>query len=159
MDTTVKTHQYQVDIVWTGNTGQGTANYRSYERSHDISVTGKPPISGSADPAFRGDKTRYNPEEMLVASISTCHMLWYLHLCSTKGIIVSHYEDHPVGTMVEAADGSGHFVEVTLKPKITLVRGDRSVAEQLHDDAHHVCFIANSVNFPIRCESVIQVQV
>jgi organic hydroperoxide reductase OsmC/OhrA len=158
MSTSEKTHQYRVDVVWTGNTGQGTANYRSYERSHDISVAGKPTIPGSSDPAFRGDPTRYNPEEMLVASISTCHMLWYLHLCTTKGIVVTHYADHPVGTMAEAADGSGHFVEVVLKPEITLDRGDRAVAEQLHEEAHHCCFIANSVNFPIRCEPIIQIQ-
>lgn len=153
-----KTHHYQVDIMWTGNIGQGTANYRAYERSHDISVPGKPTILGSSDPAFRGDKTRYNPEEMLVASIATCHMLWYLHLCTEAGIVVTSYVDHPVGIMSESADGSGRFQSVTLKPEITLASGDRAVAEALHKKAHHFCFIANSVNFPILCESTLRVE-
>jgi organic hydroperoxide reductase OsmC/OhrA len=114
-----------VDVIWTGNTGQGTVSYRGYERSHDIAVPGKPTIPGSSDPAFRGDRIRYNPEEMLVASVSTCHMLWYLHLCSTEGIVVMSYQDYPIGTMIEAEDGSGRFTEVILKPEIIIAKGDR----------------------------------
>ena len=150
-----KTHTYQVGVVWIGNMGRGTADYRAYERAHEIRVDQKPVIPGSADPAFRGDRTRYNPEEMLVASLSTCHMLWYLHLCATAGVVVTAYVDHPIGTMAEVNNGSGHFTEVVLKPEITLATGDTATAAQLHDQAHHLCFIANSVNFPVRCEPTI----
>ncbi|MEM8809294.1 MAG: OsmC family protein [Cyanobacteria bacterium P01_G01_bin.38] len=152
-----KTHCYQTQILWTGNTGQGTASYRGYERSYEIIVEGKPSIVGSSDPAFRGDKTKHNPEELLVASLSSCHMLWYLHLCSAASIVVTHYLDQAVGTLVEAEDGSGHFSEVVLKPIVTVTRGsDRQQAAQLHDQAHQFCFVANSMNFPVRCEPVIQ---
>ncbi|HEV7397480.1 MAG TPA: OsmC family protein, partial [Pyrinomonadaceae bacterium] len=106
-----------------------------------------------SDPNFRGDRTRYNPEELLVASLSGCHMLWYLHLCSEAGIVVLEYEDQAIGSMVETADGSGHFLSVTLRPIVTIAEGgDREVATQLHEQAHHLCFIANSVNFPVLCE-------
>lgn len=151
-----KTHHYQVNIIWTGNTGSGTTNYRAYSRSHDISVDGKPTIPGSADPAFRGDRTRYNPEEMLVTSISTCHMLWYLHICAEAGVVITSYRDQPVGLMVEGKDGSGHFTEVTLKPDVAIAAGDPQLAVELHEKAHQFCFVANSVNFPIRCEPSIR---
>lgn len=151
-----KTHCYQTNVLWTGNLGQGTASYRAYERSHEIVVEGKPPIAGSSDPAFRGDKTKYNPEELLVASISACHMLWYLHLCAEVSIVVTHYVDQAVGTMLEAEDGGGRFAEVVLKPVVTIApSSDRKQAEQLHEQAHHFCFVANSMNFPILCESSI----
>lgn len=148
-----KTHQYQVEVRWTGNTGQGTAGYRAYERAHEISVAGKPIIPGSSDPAFRGDPTRYNPEELLVASLSTCHMLWYLHLCADAKIVVNEYWDNAIGIMTETKDGGGRFTEVTLKPVVTVAAGsDSALAEQLHEKAHYLCFIANSMNFPVRCE-------
>jgi organic hydroperoxide reductase OsmC/OhrA len=158
MATHSKNHQYQVEVRWTGNTGQGTANYRVYERAHDISAAGKPVIPGSSDPAFRGDPTRYNPEELLVASLSTCHMLWYLHLCAEAKIVVTDYQDHPIGIMTETQEGGGQFANVTLKPIVT-IQSDRDLeqAEQLHEKAHHFCFIANSVNFPVRCEPRLQV--
>ncbi|HEY9623996.1 MAG TPA: OsmC family protein [Crinalium sp.] len=158
MATHSKTHQYQVEVRWTGNTGQGTANYRVYERAHDISAAGKPVIPGSSDPAFRGDPTRYNPEELLVASLSTCHMLWYLHLCAEAKIVVTDYQDHPIGIMTETQEGGGQFSDVTLKPIVTIQSdSDLEQAEQLHEKAHHFCFIANSVNFPVRCEPRLQV--
>jgi organic hydroperoxide reductase OsmC/OhrA len=148
-----KTHLYSVDLKWTGNTGQGTAHYRAYDRAHEITVAGKPAIPGSADPAFRGDRTRYNPEELLVASLSTCHMLWYLHLCADAGLVVVDYLDRPIGTMIETDKGGGQFTEVVLKPVVTLKAGsDLTRAEALHEKAHHLCFIANSMNFPVRCE-------
>lgn len=151
-----KIHYYQVEVKWTGNTVQGTANYRTYERSHEIYVEGKPIILGSSDPSFRGDSTRYNPEELLVASLSTCHMLWYLHLCADAKIVVIEYRDNPVGTMSETASGGGRFTEVILKPTVTLKTGSELVlARQLHEQAHHLCFIANSVNFPVRCEPLL----
>jgi organic hydroperoxide reductase OsmC/OhrA len=144
-------HTYSLTVTWTGNTGQGTSGYRQYERSHTVSVENKADILGSSDPAFRGDKTRHNPEELLVASLSTCHMLWYLHLCAENGIVVTDYVDHASGTMQENADGSGYFTEVTLKP-IAIVT-DASMVEQalaLHHRANQMCFIANSCNFPIQ---------
>lgn len=159
MTTHSKNHQYQVEVHWTGNTGQGTANYRAYDRAHEISVGKKTIIPGSSDPAFRGDPTRYNPEELLVASLSTCHMLWYLHLCAEAKIVVTHYLDRAIGLMTETAEGGGRFTEVTLKPSITIKSGsDLAVAEQLHEKAHHLCFIANSVNFPVCCEPQLQVE-
>lgn len=151
MSQTPKTHHYSVNVLWTGNLGQGTANYRAYGRSHEITAPGKPPILGSADPAFRGEATRYNPEEMLVAAVSTCHMLWYLHLCAAAGIVVADYRDQPTGTMTETVDGSGRFTEITLYPVVAIATGDGAIATQLHEQAHRYCFVANSVNFPVRC--------
>lgn len=153
-----KEHHYQVQTQWTGNLGQGTQNYRAYERAHEITSSGKAPIAGSSDPAFRGDATRYNPEELMVASLSSCHMLWYLHLCSTAKVIVTSYVDQATGTMSETADGGGHFTSVVLQPNITIdPGGDLTLAAQLHERAHQLCFIANSVNFPVRCEPTITV--
>lgn len=154
-----KTHTYQVDLKWTGNVGLGTATYQAYDRAHKITGAGKPPILGSSDPAFRGDSTRYNPEELLVASLSACHLLWYLHLCAQAGIVVLDYMDAPLGTMIETEDGRGHFTEVILKPKVTVTADSNlALAEQLHAQAHQLCFIANSMNFPVRWEASIQTQ-
>src|SRR5262249_42541524 len=113
-----RTHSYRAKIEWTGNTGLGTSDYRAYQRSHDITIEGKPVIRGSSDPAFRGDRARYNPEELLVASLSACHMLWYLHLCADNKITVTSYVDCAEGTMIETQDGGGRFTEVTLKPQV-----------------------------------------
>lgn len=152
-----KTHTYQTQLVWTGNTSTGTSGYRAYERAHETSVPGKPVIPGSSDPAFRGDAARYNPEELLVASVAACHMLWYLHLCADHGIVVTAYQDQPVGQMVETADGGGHFTEVVLHPEVTVQAGaDLALAETLHERAHALCFIAQSMNFPVRCASIIK---
>src|ERR1700720_4094993 len=144
-------HRYSVNVAWTGNTGKGTSDYRSYTRDHEIRVPGKPPIHGSSDPKFRGDPVRYNPEELLVASLSSCHMLWYLHLCAINGIVVTDYKDEANGVMAENADGSGAFVEVTLNPHVTIdAHSDPAKALLLHEEAHRYCFIANSVNFPVK---------
>lgn len=146
-------HSYSINVRWTGNTGSGTSNFREYRRDHEISAPGKPSITGSSDPAFRGDKARYNPEELLVASLSACHMLWYLHLCSDAGIVVAEYHDDATGVMVETEGGGGHFSEVTLRPVIKFSGAvDRELARSLHEKAHSLCFIANSVNFPVLCE-------
>jgi organic hydroperoxide reductase OsmC/OhrA len=149
-----RTHRYAVTVSWTGNTGTGTASYRSYARSNEISSDQpKPMIPGSSDPLFRGDKTRWNPEEMLVASISACHQLWYLHLCAEAGIVVTAYVDHAAGELDEDADGSGRFRRVVLRPEVTLAPGaDAARAMALHQEAHAKCFIANSVNFPVEHE-------
>jgi organic hydroperoxide reductase OsmC/OhrA len=144
-------HRYPVDVVWTGNRGEGTRTYQGYGRDHEIRVAGRPAIAGSSDAAFRGDGSKHNPEDMLVASLSACHMLWYLHLAADAGVVVTHYVDHAEGTLVVDARG-GRFSEVVLRPEVTLAAGDAAKAAALHDDAHHACFIANSVSFPVRCE-------
>ena len=146
-------HSYQVFLRWTGNKGQGTSNYRVYDRAYEIEVAEKPIIFGSSDPTFRGDKTRYNPEELLVASISSCHMLWYLHLCADAGIVVISYGDRSLGKMREVEDGSGRFTEVILKPEVVVTaESDLEQAKQLHHQTHKFYFIVNSVNFPILCQ-------
>jgi organic hydroperoxide reductase OsmC/OhrA len=148
--THMKQHTYEMQVRWTGNDGEGTKTYRSYRRDHAIASAGKPEIPASSDPAFRGDPSRYNPEELLVASLSSCHMLWYLHLCSANHIVVLEYHDSAEGVMQENADGSGQFVRVTLKPAIKVAHGnDLSKARSLHEEAHRLCFIARSVNFSV----------
>ena len=146
-------HRYRLGLTWTGNRGSGTSGYRDYSRDHEVTGAGKPPLLGSSDPSFRGDPARWSPEELLVAALSQCHMLWYLHLAAQAGIVVTAYADTPEAVMAERSDGAGEFVEATLHPKVTL--GDPSrVAEaaQLHHRAHDLCFIARSVNFPVACE-------
>jgi organic hydroperoxide reductase OsmC/OhrA len=145
----MKLHKYEVSIDWTGNDGEGTATYKSYRRDHTITVAGKLPIQGSSDPSFRGDRTRYNPEELLVASLSACHMLGYLHLCAVNKVTVVDYQDAAIGEMEETPNGSGRFVRVELRPTIKISSGDRNKALALHEEAHHLCFIANSVNFAV----------
>ena len=148
-----KQHRYSARVTWTGNLGQGTSSYRAYSRNHEIAAAGKPVVPGSSDPTFRGDPERYNPEEFLVISLSTCHMLWYLHLCAEAKITVVEYVDEASGVMAERPDGGGRFTEVTLRPQVVIAPGgDLARAEELHERAHHLCFIANSVNFPVRCE-------
>jgi len=150
-------HRYETTVEWTGNLGAGTASYKSYARAHQIAAPGKPPIPGSSDPLFRGDAGRYNPADLLIASLSACHMLWYLHLCADAGIVVTDYRDHARGTEIETEDGGGRFTEVVLRPQVTLASGgDAALAESLHARAHALCFIANSVNFPVRHEPSIR---
>jgi len=146
-------------MTWTGNLGEGTTSYRSYDRDHVIHAEGKElSIPGSSDPAFSGDKTRYNPEELLVSAISSCHMLWYLHLCAESGITVVSYVDNARGVMEESEDGSGKFESVTLVPSIVIEDYTSSYqkATNLHIKAHEMCFIANSINFDISVEPLIK---
>jgi organic hydroperoxide reductase OsmC/OhrA len=146
-------HRYHVEVVWTGNTGAGTADYRSYERSYETRSVGKPSVPGSSDAAFRGDRTRWNPEDLLVSALASCHMLSYLHLCATAGIVVTEYADTPEGVMHEAEGGGGRFSRVTLKPIVKVgSQADIERATALHHNAHEKCFIANSVNFSVDCE-------
>ncbi len=143
-------HSYNLTIQWTGNRGEGTNGYYSYDRSHSIIAENKADILASSDPGFVGDKTRYNPEELLVASVSSCHMLWYLHLCSQAKVVVLDYRDNATGIMTEAANGGGRFEQITLHPVVTVK--DKSMiakANELHAKANEYCFIANSVNFPV----------
>jgi len=154
-----KSHQYQVRVVWTGNTGSNTAGYTAYERSHTITIEGKAPILGSSDAPFRGNTALHNPEDLLLSSIATCHMLWYLHLCADEGVLVVTYSCEAKGTLVIPKDGPGHFSEAILMPKVTVT--DRAMidkANELHKLAHTKCFIANSVNFPVQCIPVALVQ-
>jgi organic hydroperoxide reductase OsmC/OhrA len=147
---TVKVHSYNVRVDWTGNDGVGTKSYREYRRDHTIIVDGKPDIRGSSDPSFRGDRSRFNPEELLVASLSSCHMLWYLHLCAVNHVTVLEYRDAAEGFMEEEESGAGQFVRVQLRPAVKLAVGsDGARALALHEEAHHNCFIARSVNFPV----------
>lgn len=148
-------HHYKIITSWTGNNGTGTSAYRAYERSHEFSAEGKPVIAGSSDPAFRGDKSKYNPEELLVTALSTCHMLSYLHECVNNGVVVVAYEDIATGTMLQTKDGGGQFTSVTLHPKVTVA--DASMIEKanaIHHAASKNCFIAASVNFPVNHEPV-----
>lgn len=148
-----KTHRYATTVEWTGNLGRGTADYRAYSRDHVLNAGEKPEILGSSDSAFRGDGARWNPEDMMVASLSSCHMLWYLHLCSAAGITVLVYRDQAEGTMVEDEGGGGRFTGAVLRPLARLAaEEDAARALALHHEAHRLCFIANSVNFPVTVE-------
>jgi organic hydroperoxide reductase OsmC/OhrA len=150
----VKQHNYKIQVAWTGNQGQGTKTYAGYKRDHAITAAGKPTLLASSDPAFRGDPGRYNPEELLVASLSSCHMLSYLHLCAVNKIVVIDYQDQASGIMNEDANGSGVFVEVILHPQVTVeADSDEAKALSLHEEAHRYCFIANSVKFPVKHEA------
>jgi organic hydroperoxide reductase OsmC/OhrA len=145
-----RSHQYLINVSWTGNKGTGTSGYRAYERSFTVSVENKPDIFGSSDASFLGDAKKYNPEEMLVAALSSCHLLTYLHLCSDAGIIVTGYEDQATGTMTDEGQKGGYFKEVILHPKVTITDPSKiALADSLHEKAHHLCFIARSVNFPV----------
>ena len=151
-------HSYAVRVTWTGNQGTGTSGYRDYSRDHDVSADGPPTIDGSSDPAFRGDRARWNPELELTASLSQCHMLWYLHLCAEAGVAVLGYTDQASGSMEEAADGGGRFTEVVLRPRVIVATQDMAdAAKRLHADASAKCYIANSVNFPVMHEPTIEV--
>jgi len=144
-------HNYKLTLKWTGNKGTGTSSYRAYDRNHEILVEGKATILGSADPVFHGDKTVHNPEDLLLASLSACHMMSYLHVCVKNGITVTDYTDNATGIMKVNDDGSGHFVEVTLNPFVKITDETQiEKANELHKEANKLCFIANSVNFPVR---------
>lgn len=149
-------HEYAAKCRWTGDRGSGTSGYRAYSRDYTVEIDGKPAIEGSSDPAFRGDASRLNPEDMLLASISSCHMLWYLHLCAEAGLVLREYIDEATAVMEESGDG-GAFVEAVLRPRCRFEGGaDPRLAEKLHHQAHERCYVANSVNFPISVEPVIE---
>ena len=153
----LRQHRYEVSLSWTGNRGAGTETYTAYDRSYQVEAHGKPALLGSADPGFRGDPGRWTPEELLVASLSACHQLWYLHLCAEADVVVLAYEDHAVGLMVEEPNGAGQFTAVTLRPLVAISQAsDRQKAMRLHGAAHAMCFIARSMNFPVGHEPIIQ---
>jgi organic hydroperoxide reductase OsmC/OhrA len=151
-------HHYAVRLHWTGNRGTGTSDYRAYGREHVVEAEGKHAIEGSSDRAFHGDAERWNPEELLLAALSQCHLLSYLHVASSRGVVVTAYADAAVGTMAQTTDGGGRFTSATLRPVVTVA--DRSMAEQAaaaHGEASSKCFIAASVNFPVLHEPSILV--
>ena len=151
-----KDHHYATSLRWTGNRGTGTSGYRDYDRSYNLASEGKLTLAGSSDPTFRGDAAKWNPEEMLLSALSSCHMLSYLHLCADANIVVLEYTDDASGAMELKPNGAGHFTGVTLRPRVMVSNtSDLETAEALHHAAHENCFIANSVNFPVRCEAVV----
>jgi organic hydroperoxide reductase OsmC/OhrA len=149
----IQCHHYRASLAWSS--ASGTTSYTAYSRDHAAKVGGKPDLPLSSDPAFRGNAERYNPEELLVLSLSSCHMLWYLHLCADAGVVVVDYVDEAEGTMTENGSG-GRFESVTLRPRATILAGDAAKAAELHHEAHRLCYIANSVNFPVTCEPHIE---
>lgn len=151
-------HRYQIRLDWTGNRGTGTSGYRDYDRRHEVSAAGKPVIAGSSDPSFRGEAERWNPEELLVAALAQCHLLAFLHLAADSGVVVTGYTDEARGSMRLNRDGSGEFTEVVLQPRVLVSAAEMvEPAQRLHERAHSLCFIARSVNFPVRHEPVTEV--
>lgn len=151
-------HTYDTQVTWTGNLGTGTSTYRAYDRSHEVSAAGLPSILGSSDPTFRGDASRWNPEQLLLAALSQCHMLAYLHVCAVGGVTVTAYTDHAHGTMETTPEG-GHFTEAVLRPQVEVASQEMAdKAATLHAEAHRTCFIAASVNFPVRHEPTITIR-
>ncbi|MEM8583486.1 MAG: OsmC family protein [Bacteroidota bacterium] len=146
-------HNYTIQLEWTGNKGSGTLDYRAYSRDHELGSAQKlMTIPGTSDPKFRGDAARYNPEELFIASLSACHMLWYLHLCADHGVVVLDYTDEAEGIMQMNEDGSGQFQKIILKPRVQVSKDSMMVqAQELHELAHEKCFISRSV----RCELVV----
>ncbi|GAA0280583.1 OsmC family protein [Cryptosporangium japonicum] len=157
----VAVHDYELALTWTGNQGTGTSAYRAYSRSHEIVADGRPPLYGSSDPAFRGETDRWNPELLLVATLSACHLMSYLHVCVEAGVVVVDYTDAPTGSMTQTPGGGGRFTQVTLNPQVTLARasaGKVELATRLHRDANARCFIASSVNFPVHHQPTVVVE-
>lgn len=152
-------HSYEVSVHWTGDRGTGTSGYRDYGRDHDVSADGKADIAGSADPTFRGDRDRWNPEEMVLAALAQCHMLSYLHVAVTQGFTVVDYEDHATAALNLNRDGSGELTGATLHPVVTILEADRIAdAEAAHAAANSLCFIARSVAFPVHHAPQIKVR-
>lgn len=148
-----KHHHYTTKITWTGNNGDGTIDAAAYERSHILSIENKADIACSSDTPFRGDGTKHNPEDMLLYALSSCHMLWYLHLCADAGVVVTDYTDNATATMLQQDTGGGHFEEATLNPVVAITDASKiELANSLHARAHEKCFIAKSVKFPVKCE-------
>jgi organic hydroperoxide reductase OsmC/OhrA len=148
-----RVHHYDVETRWTGSRGRGTTGYRDCDRTHVVRAAGRPDIAGSADPSFRGEADRWNPEQLLVAALSQCHMLWFLHLAATAGVVVTDYADAASGTMQEEPDGGGRFTEVVLRPQVTVADPSMlDAVDDVHERAAKLCFIARSVAFGVRHE-------
>jgi len=157
---TERSHRYRTQLTWTGGgAGADASAFRHHDRSYRLEALGKPAIAGSAEQVFRGDARRWNPEDLLVASLSACHHLWYMGLCAAAGIVVVAYADDADGEMIEETPGgAGRFVRVTLRPRVTVAAGaDRDKALALHEVAHRNCFVARSVNFPVQHAATVEV--
>jgi organic hydroperoxide reductase OsmC/OhrA len=153
-----KLHNFTSSIIWTGNRGEGTRVYKGYDRTWDIALPGKDIIHCSNDPVLGGDPTKMNPEDLLISALSACHMLWYLHLASNAGIVVTGYRDDPIGQGETLPNGAGRFLAAVLRPKISMQEGaDLKFAGELHNQVHDFCFIARSVNFPVSYEPTFNV--
>jgi organic hydroperoxide reductase OsmC/OhrA len=151
-------HSYDVTVTWTGNLGTGTSHYRAYTRNHTVTTLGRPDLLGSADPTFHGDRDRWNPEQLLLAALSQCHLMSYLHVCVNDGVVVTDYVDQATGSMTTDPDGSGRFTDVLLRPRVTVAEPSMAAAaESAHHRANRLCFIANSVSFPVRHEPTVLV--
>eukprot|EP01038_Epipyxis_sp_PR26KG_P004027 gene4027-5760_t len=147
-------HHYSLQTLWTGNTGQGTATVRSYSRAHTATLEGKPQLHLTTDNKAVGEANKLNPEDLLVTATASCHLLSYLYVCALEGIVITSYEDHTTGIMIEHESGGGQFKEITLRPKFTVAEPHmRERALALHHKAHEVCYIANSLNFEVKCEA------
>lgn len=147
-------HRYALHSEWTGNRGTGTSGYRDYDRAVTMSIDGKPDLAASSDKPFRGDSAKWNPEDLLLAALSECHLLSYLHACVSVGVVVASYTDDASGVMVEDGRGGGAFTEVVLRPRVVVAEASMiTAAEAAHAQAREWCFIANSVNFPVRHEA------
>jgi organic hydroperoxide reductase OsmC/OhrA len=154
-----KQHRYTVTVEWTGNRGEGTASYRSYDRDHEVSAEHTPSISGSSDPAFRGNPSRWNPEQLLVASAAQCHLLSYLHHAATNDVVVTDYVDHPTAVLTEDDAGGGRFTEIVLHPLVTVADAAMvETAQRLHHDANRTCFVASTLNLPVTHDAHIRVR-
>ena len=150
-----KTHNYALEAVWEGNTGTGTSGVMNYDRSHTIRVAGKPELHLTTDNALVGDKNKLNPEDLLLCAVSSCHMLSYLYVCALEGVVVTAYSDKAVGTMIEKEEGGGSFSEITLKPVVKVAKPEMvQKAIELHHKAHELCYIANSLNFEVKCHPI-----
>ena len=150
MATASRQHHYTLTVEWTGNRGEGTSSYRSYDRDNEVRAEHAPTIAGSADPAFRGNPSRWNPEQLLIAAVSQCHMLAYLHLAAVNGVVVTGYVDYPTAVMTEDGEGGGKFTDITLYPLVTITdEAAVDLADRLHHDANRTCFIASSLGLPV----------
>lgn len=147
-------HLFKAEVDWTSNQKPSDSTKRFYSKTHQIIIEGKPVLNVSAAKAFKGDPELYNPEDLLLSSLVSCHMMSYLYVCAQNDIEVLEYSDNAEATLEVAADGSGRFVAVRLYPKVKISNSDKiELAVELHTKANQLCFIANSCNFPVLHEA------
>jgi organic hydroperoxide reductase OsmC/OhrA len=145
----IREHSFAIAVTWSGNRGTGTSGYKDYDRAHLVAAEGKESIAGSAAKVFHGDAVKWNPEEMLVAALSQCHMLSFLHVATSTGVVVQSYQDEASGILTTNAEGGGSMTSVTLRPRVEISAGTPAQVVALHHRARELCFIANSINFPL----------
>lgn len=151
-------HTFKAEANWTSKKDITDSSKRFYNKSHQVKIEGKPILDVSAAKAFKGDPELYNPEDLLLSSLVSCHMMSYLYVCSQNGIEVLEYSDNAEAALEVNPDGSGRFVEVKLFPKVKISNPDQiELALNLHFKANQLCFIANSCNFPVLHEASCEV--